>query len=71
MVHFSDAQLQIVRTIAASVPYARRGDFLRQLAQLLGNRDDAGDADVHRAALAARQVVMPKAKAFSGLAELG
>jgi hypothetical protein len=46
MVHFSDAQLQIVRTIAAQVPYARRGDFLRQLARLIGDRDDAGDGDI-------------------------
>ena len=43
MVHFSDAQLQIVRTIAAQVPYARRGVFLRHLAQPLGDRDDAGN----------------------------
>jgi hypothetical protein len=71
MIHFSDEQLQIVRTIATPVPYARRGDFLRQLARLLGDREDPGDGHVHRAALAARQVVMPKAKPFSGLAELG
>jgi hypothetical protein len=71
MVHFSDAQWQIVLTIAVQVPCTRRGDFLRELARLLGDRDDAGDGDIHRAALAARQVVMPKAKAFSGLAGLG
>jgi hypothetical protein len=45
MVHFSDAQLQIVRTIAVQVPYGRRG-FLRELARLLGDRDDAGDGDI-------------------------
>ena len=39
MVHFSDAQLQIVRTIAAPVPYARRGVFLRHLARLIGDGD--------------------------------
>jgi hypothetical protein len=36
----------------------------------LGDRDDAGDGDIYRAALAARQVVMPKVMPFSGLAEL-
>ena len=29
MVHFSDTQLRIVRTIATQISYARRGDFLR------------------------------------------
>jgi hypothetical protein len=48
-------------------PTARRGDFLRQLARLIGDRDDAGDGDIYRAALAARQDVTPKAKAISGL----
>ena len=57
--------------MTATVSPARRGDFLRQLAHLIGDRDDAGDGDVHRAALAARQVVLPKAKAISGLAEWG
>jgi hypothetical protein len=64
MVRLSDTQLQDVMTVAASIPYPLRAAFLRALAAELGGRD--GDGEVHRAALRARQSILPRLQAVGG-----
>jgi hypothetical protein len=63
-VGLTDAQLVDVLTVAETIPYPLRAAFLRALAAELGDRD--GDGEVHRAALRARQTVLPKLQAVAG-----
>ena len=70
-VSLTDDQLRQVMTIAEQIPYDLRDIYLKTLAAHLRHRCDrdgsVGDGDVHRAAIAARAVVVPKARVISGL----
>jgi hypothetical protein len=65
-VALSDDQLRQVMTIAESIPHDLRGIYLEHIAADLCRRCDRdgtiGDGDVFRAAIAARAVVLPKAR---------
>jgi hypothetical protein len=64
MLRLSDNQLADVMTVAATIPYPLRAAFLKRFAAELGDRD--GDGGVHRAAVRARQTIVPRLAAISG-----
>ena len=63
MISLSDRQLLEVRNVAALVPWDLRGAFLLAFADRLVGRD-YGDADVYKAAIAARATVVPPGRAL-------
>ena len=67
----TDNQLRQVMEIAEAIARQLRGDYLEHIAADLRHRCDrdgsVGDGDVYRAAIAARAVVVPKARIISGM----
>jgi hypothetical protein len=60
-INFSHEQLQQVMAIATPLSPQQRDAFMRALAkQLAGREPPYGNGDVHRAAIAAREAVLPK-----------
>jgi hypothetical protein len=65
MVALTDKQLEQVMTIAASIPHDLRDAFPRTLADKLHGLD-IGDGELHRLAIAARQLVMWRSRPMVG-----
>jgi hypothetical protein len=65
---FSSTQFEIVQSLASPIPPAMRDDFLRELSRQLRGRDcDAiGEAELHRAAVRARELIMPRRRMTEG-----
>jgi hypothetical protein len=59
MIGLTDEQLRQVMALAAPIPVAQRGEFLRELAAELRLRPDIGAGELHRLCVEVRHRIVP------------